>query len=149
MRLKFKTLDNKIYSVNPQDYKIKWAGKSASKFEFEGKRYFFYLFKNHFVCEEFPVKPYIGTNLRCDLINLDMKLAIELNGCQHLKFNSHFFKTEEDWWASIERDSLKKKTLELNGYSLVEIYPHNTPITLSWLKKTYPNIRWPFKHPKE
>ncbi len=93
--------------------------------------------------------PYIGQKYRVDLVNITKKIAVEFHGIQHVKHVSHYHKTEEDFWKAAERDLLKKEALIKNGFKLVEIYPHNYPISLSWLKEKYPNIRWPFKHPKE
>lgn len=142
MRKTYKTLDNTKYSINCSKYKIKWAGKSASKFEWEGKKFFYYLWKNNFCCEEFPCRPKKFDNFRLDLFNVDANVAVEFHGDQHVKQIQFYHKTEDDFWESVERDEAKKEWCLHNNVQLVEIYQKNMPLSIEWLEVMYPEIEW-------
>jgi hypothetical protein len=91
---------------NPHRYKIKWHGKSRWKYDV--------------VYEEFNVA---GTQLSLDFYNHTKKIAIEVQGAQHLKFVKHFHKTRANFVRQIRRDNKKMEFCELNQIKLIEIYP--------------------------
>ena len=72
---------------NVSKYKIDWEKKSRSKIQFAVKQFL----KPHWcyqVCfEEFPV---FGSKMSVDILNATKKIAIEVNGPQHKKFNKFF-----------------------------------------------------------
>ncbi len=68
--MQFVTLDDKKYYIHLPDYKIKWAGKSSSKFEFNCKKYFFYIWRNDIVLEEMLIRPCLHHKYRVDLVNI-------------------------------------------------------------------------------
>jgi hypothetical protein len=72
---------------------------------------------------DFLNNPKTGRNLECDMMNEDVKLCIERQGIQHYKKNSHYHSEtgNRSYEAQRERDILKKKLLEENGYKLIEI----------------------------
>lgn len=142
MRRTFLTLNNKKYSVNCSKYKIKWAGKSASKLEWEGKKFFYYIWKKDFCCEEFICRPSVFDSFRIDLINLDRNIAVEFHGQQHVKMVNLYHKSEDDFWKGVERDEAKKDWCIKNGIELIEVYQKNMPLSIEWLEVMYPNIEW-------
>lgn len=82
------------------------------------------------------------------MVDITTKIAYEFNGVWHTQYNPHFFKTEKSWWDAMDRDVDKKNTLLKNDFKIVEIYPHNLPLSLTWLNKTYPLIDWSTIHSK-
>ncbi len=114
-------------------YLIKWNKKSRSKFQEGVKFALFPYWKNQIVYEEFPVA---GTRMTIDILNLNKKIAIEVQGEQHRTPNKHFHGGDKmNFYAQIERDMQKKKYCELNGWTMVEIYPEEMPLTEESLKK--------------
>ncbi len=69
---------------------------------------------------DFLRNPETGRNLECDMMNPDLKLCIERNGEQHYKHVEHFHTTEQ-YAKQLERDRLKQKLLQQNGYTLITI----------------------------
>lgn len=119
--MNFITLYGKEKPVrNPHRYKIKWHGKSRSKFQKEVKKYLYWHWKYDAVYEEFKVA---GTQLSLDFYNDTKKIAIEVQGAQHLQFVKHFHKTRANFLRQIRRDDKKMDFCELNGIKLVQIYP--------------------------
>lgn len=139
---KYRTIDNKTYLISPKLYKIKWAGKSASNFEWQGKKFFYYLWKDDLCCEEFPCRPRRNDRFRIDLFNFTKKIAVEFHGDQHVKEVKHYHREEDDFWKGVERDELKRQWCEVNKVQLIEIYQKNMPITIEWLQEKYPKILW-------
>lgn len=80
------------------------------------------IFKKPFpsVRPDFLRNPETNRNMECDMMNSDLKICIEYNGRQHYHQVSHFQNTQ-DFKKQLERDQLKKKLLEKNGYRLIEI----------------------------
>lgn len=56
-----------------------------------------------------------------DFLNATRKIAIEVNGEQHEKYNKFFHKNRLNYFYSIKRDFDKKKWLEMNEYMVIEI----------------------------
>lgn len=120
--MKFKTLGSgKEKSIkNAHKFKIDWNGKSRSKFQKEVKKYLYKYWKYDLVYEEFRVA---GTQLSLDFYNHTQKIAIEVQGAQHLKFVKHFHRTRANFVRQIRRDNKKLDFCELNEINLLEIYP--------------------------
>ena len=119
--MNFKTLYGKEKPVrNPHRYKIKWNGKSRSKFQKNVKKYLYKHWRYDAVYEEFKVA---GTQLSLDFYNHTKKIAIEVQGAQHLQFVKHFHKTRANFLRQIRRDDKKLDFCEINGIELVQIYP--------------------------
>ena len=119
--MNFKTLYGKEKPIrNPHKYKIKWNGKSRSKFQKNVKKYIYKHWRYDAVYEEFKVA---GTQLTLDFYNHTKKIAIEVQGAQHLQFVKHFHKTRSNFLRQIRRDDKKMDFCELNNIKLVQIYP--------------------------
>lgn len=70
--------------------------------------------------EEFPV---YGTLLKVDILNATRKIAIEVQGGQHGKYNKFFHKNSvANYIASFKRDNKKYNWLVSNGFEVVEIF---------------------------
>tara|TARA_R110001592_G_scaffold43363_1_gene140569 strand:+ start:80 stop:481 length:402 start_codon:yes stop_codon:yes gene_type:complete len=121
--LKFLTLYGKEKPLrSPHKYKIKWNGKCRSKFQAEVRKYIYKYWKYDAVYEEFRV---IGTQLSLDFYNHTKKIAIEVQGAQHLKFVKHFHKTRANFVRQLRRDDKKIDFCEMNSIELLLIYPED------------------------
>ena len=119
--MKFQTLYGKEKPLrNPHKYKIKWNGKSRSKFQRTVKTFLYPYWRYDAVFEEFRV---LGTQLTLDFYNHTRKIAIEVQGAQHLEFVKHFHKTRANFLRQIRRDDKKMDFCNINDIELLQIYP--------------------------
>lgn len=102
-------------------YIIDWGGKSRSKLQFGVKEFLLPYWSGDVVFEEFPV---LGTKLTLDFYNANKKIAVEVQGAQHLKYTPFFHgASKSTFLGQIRRDDMKQSFCELNKIILVEIYP--------------------------
>ena len=119
--MKFKTLYGKEKPLrNPHRYKIKWNGKSRSKFQRTVKTFLYPYWRYDAVFEEFRV---LGTQFTLDFYNHTRKIAIEVQGAQHLEFVKHFHKTRANFLRQIRRDDKKMDFCNINDIEFLQIYP--------------------------
>lgn len=120
--MKFVSLSGPIVSVrNPHQYRIKWSEKSLSDFQFRVKRLLKPIWFAHIVFEEFPIA---GTKMSLDFYNDTKKIAIEVQGAQHLGYNKFFHgPTKVPYIKQLQRDGAKDLFCEKNGIRLIEVYP--------------------------
>tara|TARA_R100001509_G_C4866703_1_gene215288 strand:- start:992 stop:1408 length:417 start_codon:yes stop_codon:yes gene_type:complete len=105
---------------NVTKYLIDWDAKSRSKLQFDAKQFFRQYWSGQVVYEEFPV---FGTRMKVDILNATKRIAIEVNGEQHDKFNKFFHNNSRaKYLDSIKRDMKKAEWLEKNSFTLIEIY---------------------------
>jgi hypothetical protein len=118
----FKTLTGSTKRLSkPKRYTINWSSSSRSKFQTTVKKFIKEYWSLDVVFEEFPMA---GSKLSFDFYNANKKIAIEVQGGQHLKYTPHFHgKSKSNFLGQIRRDNEKAKFCELNGIKLVEIYP--------------------------
>ena len=61
--------------------------------------------------------------MKVDILNATKKIAVEVQGNQHVSFNKFFHNNSRlKYPESIKRDAQKAQWLEKNGYTLVEIH---------------------------
>lgn len=120
----FKTLTGSSKRVSKaKKYLIQWNSSSRSKMQFNVKQYLKKYWSNDIVFEEFPIA---GTKMTFDFYNPNKKVAIEVQGKQHLKYTPFFHgKSKSNFLSQIRRDNDKQKFCELNNIKLVEIYPND------------------------
>ena len=120
----FKTLTGSSKRVSKaKKYLIQWNSSSRSKMQFNVKQYLKKYWSNDIVFEEFPIA---GTKMTFDFYNSNKKVAIEVQGKQHLKYTPFFHgKSKSNFLSQIRRDNDKQKFCELNSIKLVEIYPND------------------------
>lgn len=76
----------------------------------------------------FMRNPVTGENLELDVFNSDLAIAVEYNGQQHYRFNSHFHNGSNDRFQNQQyRDLIKKQLCEQNGIRLI-IVPYSVPV---------------------
>lgn len=62
-----------------------------------------------------------GFNLEIDLYNDDLKLAVEVQGDQHYKYNKFFHRNKEHFLNQRYRDEMKKMKCKQQGICLIEV----------------------------
>ena len=131
--MEFKTIHGGVKRIkNAKKRIIDWAAPSKSKRQREVKKFLKKYWKNHVVFEEFPVA---GTRLSIDFYNANKKIAVEVQGSQHTKYNSFFHGGHKNnYLEQLKRDEMKWKFCELNDIQLIEIYDRDI-INLSLFKK--------------
>lgn len=119
--MRFKTLTGSIRTVKKsKKFLIDWDGKSRSKIQFNVKQFLKKYWANYIVFEEFPVA---GTKLSLDFYNANKRIAIEVQGQQHVKYVPFFHGNNKiNYINQLKRDSDKLKFCEINDIHLVEIY---------------------------
>jgi len=125
--MKFKTLTGGLKRLpRSKKYLINWRKKSRSKRQLEVKKFLNKYWKDHVVFEEFPVA---GTKMTLDFYNANKKVAVEVQGEQHIKYVPFFHgKGRGNFASQLRRDQKKAEFCKLNNIKLVEIYPQD-PIT--------------------
>jgi very-short-patch-repair endonuclease len=133
--MKFKNIFGREVNKSINKYLVDWDKPCKSKVQSKVKQFFRQHWSTHIVVEEFPV---FGTLMRCDLINLTKKIAIETHGMQHDKFVKHFHKTKTGFKNSIKRDLKKHEWLQQNGFELIEIFENEIHfLNEEWLLKKF------------
>lgn len=119
--MKFKTLSGSTRKLsNIKKHLINWSGPSRSKFQKEVKTILENYWGRHVVFEEFPI---VGTKMSLDFYNANKKIAIEVQGQQHIKYVPHFHGGyKNNYLAQLDRDQKKSFFCEINDISLLEIY---------------------------
>ena len=119
--MEFQTIDGKVKRVkNLKKRIINWEASSRSKRQKAVKDflkdYWFY----HVTFEEFPV---VGTRLGLDFYNANKRVAVEVQGSQHTKYNKFFHGGHKNnYLEQLKRDQIKAEFCEVNDIILVEIY---------------------------
>ena len=116
----------RLYDINGRlkkkavsQYLIDWDGKSRSKIQFNTKQFLKPYWRNSIIYEEFHV---YGSLMKVDILNVSRKIAVEVNGKQHDKFNKFFHANSRvKFLESIKRDMVKREWLEKNGFLVIEI----------------------------
>jgi hypothetical protein len=121
--MKFKTLTGSTAELkNSRRYLIKWRGKSRSKFQASVKEFLHPYWSSDIVFEELKI---VGTRMSFDFYNANKKIAVEVQGAQHIKYVEFFHGSRLKYLQQLKRDEKKLKFCEINGITLVEIYPND------------------------
>jgi hypothetical protein len=126
--MKFKTLQGQTRTLkNLKKYLINWSGKSRSKIQFKTKEFLRPFWENHVVFEEFNV---VGTRFSLDFYNANKRVAVEVQGQQHLKYTPFFHGGyQNNYLHQIKIDQMKAQFCSINDIDLVEVY-YNDDLTL-------------------
>lgn len=120
--MKFFDLNNKPRNLRGASKNfIKWDEGSLSKFQKAVKDFLYPYWKGDLVLEEMTI---VGTRLSIDIYNATQKVAIEVQGQQHIKHNKFFHgsRAQGGLRKQFERDEKKLKFCEINDITMVEIY---------------------------
>ncbi len=104
---------------NSTKYLIKWDKNCRSKIQKRVKDLLNLYWFADIVFEEIPV---VGTRLTIDFYNANKKIALEVDGNQHYKFNKFFHaNSRQNFLAQLQRDDKKEYFCEINNIKLVRI----------------------------
>jgi hypothetical protein len=122
--MKFLSLNGKLKTLrSPSKYLIDWNKQSRSKFQMEAKKFLNQYWLMDIVFEEFPV---VGTKLTLDFYNATRRVAVEIQGAQHQRYNRFMHGGSKiNFLDQLERDAKKLEFCEKNDILLVEIYPED------------------------
>lgn len=122
--MKFIGLNGKVKSLKkPEKFLIDWRGKSRSIFQKDVKDFLKDYWKYDFVYEEFPI---VGTKLSLDFYNSSKKIAVEVQGIQHIRYSPFMHGgSKVNFLNQISRDGKKLEFCEKNDIVLVEIFPND------------------------
>jgi len=117
-------------------YLVDWDADQGSEFSANVLEFLEPYWKHDIVCAEVPVAGKM--RMRYDFVNLSKKLICETDGAQHDEFIEGFFhRTREDYKAQMQRDMLKDRLAEKNGFKMMRIKPTDLPLTKEWFLKTF------------
>jgi hypothetical protein len=74
--------------------------------------------------EEIPLVGTFRERLIIDIYIHTQRLAVEVQGAQHYKFNSFFYKSNKDFIRAVNRDKSKIEWCKINDIDLVQL-PYN------------------------
>jgi hypothetical protein len=119
--MQFKTLSGATKRVSkPYKYRIDWQAQSKSKIQFAVKSKLKNVWENHVVFEEFPVA---GSKMSFDFYNANKRIAIEVQGRQHVKYVPYFHgKNKINFISQMRRDHQKREYCEMNDIKLIEVF---------------------------
>jgi len=123
-------------NVSLNKYLIKWDKPGRSKLENEVRKFLFPFWRSHVVTAEFRIP---SSRLRCDLLNWNRMIAIEVDGAQHDTFSKYFHGSRAGYRLSFQRDLEKEKWLEqIMGFTVVHIYTKDIPdLSRAWFLEKY------------
>tara|TARA_B100000497_G_C7617540_1_gene370938 strand:+ start:449 stop:856 length:408 start_codon:yes stop_codon:yes gene_type:complete len=109
---------------NSTKYLIDWEKKCRSKLQKKVKDLLYPNWVSDVVFEEFPV---LGTRMTLDFYNANKKLAVEVDGNQHYKYNKFFHSnSRQNFLSQLQRDEKKEYFCEINKIKLVRILEGDT-----------------------
>lgn len=138
--MKFKTQNGREVNINVSKYLIDWDAPEKSyrsKFQYRVTQFFRPYWQNSICLTELKLP---SARLFVDLMNASTKVAVEISGEQHRSFQKggFFHKNRMDFLSGIKRDTLKQQILELNNYTLIEIYPEDEKnLSPKWIKDNF------------
>ncbi|TFH25856.1 hypothetical protein E4G67_00300 [Candidatus Bathyarchaeota archaeon] len=117
----------KFYDTNGHEHKIdvrpsRWPkkdiGEGRGKFQSEVGDILAETFPGHYVLEEFPC---LGERLFLDFYVPSKKIAVEVQGTQHHKFNPFFHKDKKAFATQQANDRRKEQWCNINDITLIKI----------------------------
>lgn len=134
--MKWKTISGKLKDVNMGNHLIDWDDDQDSKFSKEVADFLHPYWKYDVVCVQVPVAG--REKMTYDYVNVSKKIIMEVDGSQHQSFNKHFHgDCRAKYRAQIDRDLLKDKLAEKNGFTMIRIRPEDLPLTKEWVEETW------------
>lgn len=118
MRVK-KFNSNKEVSLSTRKYAIDWENDGNSSLERQFRDLIYPYWRNYIVLFQLTVP---GSLLKLDFLNCNKRLAIEIDGPQHDKFNKFFHNNSRITWANhMKRDLDKYKWCEENNIKVIQL----------------------------
>lgn len=113
----FKLGSTKLANVNIAKYSVDWD-REVSKPQKKVKDFLRPYWENHVLLEEFRCP---GSLVRVDLLNITLKVAIEVSPKGTHAFNPFFHKNRVKFGQMVGRELDKQEWLEQNGFKLIEL----------------------------
>lgn len=136
--MKFRNLEGRLHEVDTVSRKIKWKGKSPSKYQKSIKDFLYNYWKNDAVLEELAIRTsYKSSVLRFDFFNLSKWCIVEADSDLHIRENSHFHQKEDAFLDAVNRDIIKDEWAKVNNIKVVRIYQSDFPLTKEKLEKIH------------
>lgn len=95
--------------------------RARSKLHIQAREILYELFPTMQILEEVPIKTRPNQNQFLDFYINKIKLAVEVHGQQHYKFNSLFHASAQDFLKQKKMDQDKKEWCELNNITYIEL----------------------------
>ena len=109
---------------NPTKYLVDWDKKCRSKIQKRVKDLLYKHWAADVVFEEFPV---LGSRMTIDFYNANKKIALEVDGGQHYKYNKFFHSnSRQKFLEQLKRDEIKESFCEINEIKIVRILESDT-----------------------
>jgi len=132
--VRWASLSGKLFWHPDRKYRIDWERKAPSKGAQKVKDWLKENCNDLIWFEEYRVPT---TRLRVDFLSPNKKIAIEFNGRQHDDFVEFFQKTRLGLLKQVKNDLKKRDILEKNGYTLIEIYEVDLPISRKFFEERF------------
>ncbi len=107
--------------------------RSRSKLHIETRKILYELFPTMQILEEVQIKPRGSKTQYLDFYINQIKLAVEVHGQQHYKFNTMFHASAQDFLNQRKNDIDKREWCEINNITYIEL-PYNEKVE-EWKKK--------------
>ena len=95
--------------------------RSRSKLHTQARKILYELFPTMQILEEVSIKPRGSKTQYLDFYINQFKLAVEVHGQQHYKFNTMFHASAQDFLNQRKNDADKKDWCDLNNITYVEL----------------------------
>jgi hypothetical protein len=118
--LKLKDTEGKIISVKIDRDAYAIRSTSRSLFQKSVGEYLKNRFPMQVILEEWPIPGKTGMSL--DFLILPIKIAIEVQGEQHIKFVKHFHGNIQGFKRQLERDKKKEDWCKENNIELIKLF---------------------------
>lgn len=121
----FLTLTGRQQKIkNVTRYLIDWDKSCRSKIQKRIKDLLYKHWAADIVFEELPVA---GTRMTLDFYNASRKIAVEVDGNQHYKFNKFFHSnSRQKFLAQLQRDDKKENFCDINQIVLARVLESDT-----------------------
>lgn len=115
-----------VMGIDEKEYKWKYYNyqtqrENASNLHVRARTLLKEIFPLSVVCEEVPLIGIGKQNLYLDLYLHTQRLAVEVHGEQHYKFNSFFYENRQAFARAQTRDRTKVEWCKINNIDLVEL----------------------------
>lgn len=110
----------KSVTLSNSRYAIDWDNDGASKLEIKFRDLIYPFWKNYIVLFQARIP---GSLYRIDFINVNKRLAVEVDGSQHNEFNAFFYQNSRNHYKeALKKDLAKENWCEENSITLLRLY---------------------------
>lgn len=125
----------RLVPINVRKYAINWNEESCSKPQTLAKRLLKPYWHYYTVLEEWRIP---SSLFRIDFLNINLKIAIEVNPIQHREFNPFFHRTRTGFYRQLKSDMDKISYLEYNNFQVLELNEEDLErFSPTYIEKTF------------